>query len=316
MPTADQHPPIDNRPDALTDDQIQAAIATLKQAGHQRVQRLGYHFQPNDYYSSCNDLAFLDANKDLWDKSDDPLDIDWSPRRQLANAHEVGRYVEELRDVPLTADRVGQYCWKNLFWNNADALVQYGLVRARQPRRVIEVGCGWSSLLLARAVAKNESEPGSSPVQVTQIEPYPRRELLATLPAHWKLHECILQRAPLDLFATLEPGDILFYDGSHCGKAGSDVNWFFFEILPRLNPGVLVHLHDIFLPFEYPSEWIFNEGRTWNEQYVLRAFLMNNPRYQIEIANRYLWKHHRAEVERLYAGVQSALGCSLWMSKV
>ena len=89
-----------------------------------------------------------------------------------------------------------------------------------------------------------------------------------------------------------------------------------FEILPRVRPGVLIHLHDIFLPFDYPSEWIFKDGRTWNEQYVLRAFLMNNPRYQIEIANRYLWKHHRANVERLYAGVQSALGCSLWMSKV
>lgn len=301
---------------APTDLEIQTAIGTLRRAGHRRVQSLGYHVTPNDYYSPCNDLTFLEANKDLWDKSDDPLDIDWSPERQLAIARMVARFVEELRDVPQTSNRVGEFCWKNLFWNNADALVQYGLVRARKPRRVVEVGCGWSSLLLSRALGKNESEPGSAPAQVTQIEPYPRRELLATLPADWKLHECILQRAPIDLFTTLEPGDILFYDGSHCSKAGSDVNWFFFEILPRVRPGVLIHLHDIFLPFDYPSEWIFKDGRTWNEQYVLRAFLMNNPRYQIEIANRYLWKHHRANVERLYAGVQSALGCSLWMSKV
>lgn len=275
-------------PQPPSEAEVRAAIDTLRRAGHRRVQALGYHFQPNDYYSPCNDCGFLEANKDLWETTADPLDIEWAPQRQLANAREVSRFVEELRDVPTVADRVGVFCWKNSFWNNADALVQYGLVRARKPRRVIEIGCGWSSLLLARALAKNAEETGAVPAEVTQVEPYPRRELLATLPEHWTLLECILQRAPLDRFEKLEAGDILLYDGSHCSKAGSDVNWFFFEILPRLRPGVLVHLHDIFLPFDYPPEWIFKDGRTWNEQYVLRAFLMNNPRYRIEIGNRYL----------------------------
>ena len=146
--------------------------------------------------------------------------------------------------------------------------MQYGLVRSRRPARIVEIGCGWSSLLLARALARNDAE-GAPRTRVTQIEPHPRAELMAALPNHWTRHTTILQRAPLDIFDALGPGDILFYDGSHVAKTASDVNWFFFRVLPRLAPGVLIHLHDIFLPREYPKDWLLKDGRTWNEQYEI-----------------------------------------------
>jgi predicted O-methyltransferase YrrM len=301
---------------APSDADLHAAIDTLKRAGAARVQSLGWHFQANDFYSPLNDLAFLEANRDLWTNPVDPADVDMRLAHQEDVAREVSRYVPELRDIPATSDSVTTFYWDNNFWNSADAMVQYGLVRSRKPRKVIEVGCGWSSLLLAKAMIRNAQETGLPQGDVTQVEPYPRKDVMAALPRHWKMHECMLQRAPLDLFASLSDGDILFYDGSHCAKVASDVNWFFFRVLPVVRPGVLIHVHDIFFPYDYPEDWIFARGQTWNEQYLLQAFLMNNPRYQIEIANRYLWVKRRQLLEQSYGDVQPAWGCSLWMKKV
>lgn len=291
-----------------------SALAELRPAHFRSVQAAGYHLQPNDFYSPVNDTAFLAANRDLWTGAHEPADIDWDLEHQLRTAREVAQFVPELRDIPQTSGDETVFCWKNFFWNNADALVQYGLVRSRRPRRYIEVGCGWSSLLLARALARNEAE-GAPRAEVTQIEPYPRAHIMAALPAHWKQQTSIIQRVPLELFETLEAGDVLFYDGSHCAKIASDVNWFFFRVLPRVRSGVIIHLHDIFFPFDYPEDWTFEWGRTWNEQYVLQAFLMHNDRYKIELANRYAWAHRARELDALYQGVQPSYGCSIWLRK-
>jgi predicted O-methyltransferase YrrM len=283
----------------------------LSRVGFRRIQELGYHIQPNDYYSPLNDCEFVDANRDLWLNPPPAAEINWDPERQMSVAAEVGGFVEELRDVPEHANHVGAYCCDNDFWNNSDALVQYGLVRSRQPRRYVEIGCGWSSLLLARALARN-----ARPCSVDLVEPYGNEELLGTLPRGWVWHRTILQRAPMELFDRLGAGDVLFYDGSHCAKVASDVTWFFFRILPRLKPGVLIHLHDIFLPDDYPEQWILERGQTWNEQYVLQAFLMHNKAYRIVIANRYLFRHDARKLEGFYKGVQPVFGVSLWLEKL
>ena len=96
-----------------------------------------------------------------------------------------------------------------------------------------------------------------------------------------KLVQTKIQHADKSLFSALEPNDILFIDTSHVAKAGSDVNYLLFEILPILKPGVLVHIHDIFLPDEYPKKWVIEDGRNWNEQYLVRAFLQYNPAFEI-----------------------------------
>lgn len=299
--------------DPPTATQLQSAIEVLRRAPARQVQQLGYHFQKNNYYSPLNDLAFLEANEDLWTEAVMPADIDWHLDHQVEVAAEVGSFVPELTDVPETAQDAGpddDFYWRNGMWNNADALVQYGLVRSRQPRRYVEIGCGWSSLLLARALGRNET-----PCAVTLVEPYPNHAVLSKVPDSWEVIESPLQRAPLELFDRLGEGDVLFYDGSHCSKVASDVNWFFFRVLPRVRPGVLIHVHDIFFPHEYPRPWIFERGQTWNEQYILQALLMNSTAYQVEIVNRMLAEVRRSEVEQLYRGVRPVSGCSLWMTK-
>lgn len=293
-------------------DEIRSAIEILKATPFSEIQRLGYHFQANDYYSPLNDVAFLKDNLDLWKNRPALSSIDWNVAGQLAIAETVGNYVEELRDVPQDHPPGKlDYCWNNPMWNNTDALVQYGLVRDRKPQRVVEIGCGWSSLLLKRALERNQTR-----CDVMQVEPYPNPALFELLPSDWHLTRAPLQRAPFSIFESLQAGDICFYDGSHCSKAASDVNWFFFEILPRLAPGVIIHIHDIFIPDDYPDLWIFDRGQTWNEQYLLQAFLMNNRDYRILIANAFLFKTNAKALEAFYRGVQPPYGCSFWIEKL
>jgi hypothetical protein len=300
-----------------TKSNILNAIEILKRADARYLEDLGYRLEPCDFYSPINSLRFLEQNEDLWSIPSVPLDIDWRIDHQMAVANEVSQYVLELADIPETAEySSGTYCWGNPFWNHADALVQYGLLRSRRPQRLIEIGCGFSSLLANRAIAKNREEDASYNPHVILVEPNPRRELLNALPSDWKLVESTLQRCPLEEFDALAAGDILFYDGSHCVKTGSDVNWFFFRVLPRIRGGVLIHVHDAFFPRVYPREWLLERKQSWNEQYLLQAFLMNNSDYAVEIANAFLADAKPSELKQLYKDVQPFWGASFWMTKL
>ena len=302
---------------AVAGDPVDAAIALLERTPPSEIQSRGFHFQRRDYYSPLNDLAFLDENRDLWQGRELPLGIDWDLDAQLAHVRRLAPAILELSDVPQEMPPgPPSYHWRNDFWTAGDALIHYGMLRDVRPKRVVEVGCGWSSLLLAKALARNEAE-GASRTVVDQVEPYARKDLLRALPDHWKLHETILQRAPLELFESLGEGDVCFYDGSHVARAGSDVNWFFFEILPRLAPGVIVHLHDVFWPNDYPEEWIFERGQTWNEQYVLQAFLMYNREFEPIIANAAVFLGRPGEMEELFSSLPVIRsGCSIWLRRL
>jgi hypothetical protein len=148
---------------------------------------------------------------------------------------------------------------------------------------------------------------------VTLVEPYPRWQILGDLPTGWTLHDRVLQRADLEIFEALEADDILFYDGSHCVHTGSDVNWMLFSVMPRLANGVWIHFHDIFWPYDYPSKWILNEGLSWNEQYVLQAFLMHNTAYRPRLAIHMLTQERGQTMSQLLPGPQG--GASVWIQK-
>jgi predicted O-methyltransferase YrrM len=298
-------------------DPVEQAIETLRATPIAEIQRRGWHFQERNYYSALNDFEFLEANRDLWHDRPMPAGVDWDLDGAMAKLREIAPYAAELVDVP---DEMPpgkpRFHWHNDFWTGLDALLQYCLVRDSKPRRVVEIGCGWSSLLLAQALAANEAEGGPQ-VAVEQIEPYPRKELLEALPDHWQLHEAILQRAPLETFEGLGDGDICFYDGSHVAKPGSDVVWFFAEVLPRLKPGVLIHLHDILWPHDYPDEWIFERGQTWNEQYVLQGFLMYNDEFKPLLGTHPLFAHDYPQVNELFGSITPVVGgSSFWMRRL
>jgi predicted O-methyltransferase YrrM len=167
-----------------------------------------------------------------------------------------------------------------------DAIMLYGMLREARPRRIIEVGSGLSS---AAMLDLNEHVLGGA-VEFTFIDPDMSRLrplLRAGDTARATLIERRVQEVPLDVFAALGENDVLFIDSSHVSKVGSDVNRLFFDVLPVLAPGVLVHIHDIAGNLEYPRDWL-EQGRAWNEQYLLRAFLMYNPAWRIELFTTWL----------------------------
>ena len=287
----------------LTSRRIDAAIDLLRTIPFEELQRRGWHFQPDHFYWPLNDVDFLRANHELWHDRGLPRDIKWDLDAQLALATELDGYRAELADVP-REPRPGrvEFVWENNAFGGADAVVYYGLIRNLGPKRVVEVGAGWSSLLLARALAANET-----PCDVTLVEPEPNPELFDELPASWDVRRTILQHADLALFEQLGPGDVCVYDGTHCMRTGSDVNWFFFEVLPRLAPGVVVLIHDMLFPEDYYDRWIFDEGLSWNEQYLLQAFLMDNRGYRILVANHALWTQRREQVDALHGADGTAV---------
>jgi hypothetical protein len=223
---------------------------------------------------------------------------------------------------PVTKQAGWRYCFENPAFSYFDAIILYSMIRYLKPRRVIEIGCGYSSCVL---LDTNERFFDNG-IDCTFIEPYPQllmsllkesdRSRITIIPTN-------LQDVDLQVFARLEANDILFVDSSHVSKTGSDVNYAVFDILPRLAPGVYIHFHDIFHPFEYPKPWVY-EGRAWNEAYLLHAFLQYNDAYAIQLSNSFVEHFHRDVVSRdmplclnfAKASIIPTSAQSLWLKKL
>jgi hypothetical protein len=193
-----------------------------------------------------------------------------------------------------------------------DAFTLYAMLRKLQPRRVIEVGCGASS-----AVMLDTCEAKSLKTKLTFIEPYPARLLELTRPedrSRYELRQQFIQDVPLEIFAELQRGDILFIDTSHVSKIGSDVNHIFFKILPLLRAGVYIHFHDIWYPFEYPLDWL-KKGMFWNEAYLLRSLLMFNPYFEVRLFNNYVNRCLTEYVRKTFPLFLDEAGASIWLEK-
>jgi hypothetical protein len=206
-----------------------------------------------------------------------------------------------------------RYRSDNTLFPWSDAVFLHLMLRHLEPARLIEVGSGWSSACTLDTI---QHQLGWK-TRCTFIEPYPEKLQQVLTPGdaqHVEILLSPLQDVPLERFTELAASDVLFIDSTHVVRAGSDVNYLFFEILPALAPGVVVHLHDVFPSFEYPSQWI-EEGRAWSEQYMLRAFLQYNNHYSI-----CLWPHLLALVDRdryadTYPSCLNNLGGSIWLQR-
>ncbi|MBR7835227.1 class I SAM-dependent methyltransferase [Actinospica durhamensis] len=215
-------------------------------------------------------------------------------------------------DLPTVRTPGRRYHPDNSMYGLGDAAVYHAMLRRCPPRRVVEVGSGYSS-----AVALDTAERHLDGVAFTFIEPYPQR-LLGLLGARDR-ERCTLiarpvQEVDLRVFTELAAGDVLFIDSSHVSKAGSDVNFLFFDVLPRLADGVLVHVHDILWPFEYPERWL-RQRRGWTESYLLRAFLQYNSVFTVELFNAWLWENEPDTVRELLPAAAGQLPGGIWLRK-
>ncbi len=248
----------------------------------------------------------------LWERHDEMGGIDLRVNDQLALLERLTPYTSAIY-YPLKRDKTQLgYYYSNDQFPVLDAEFLHTMLCHLRPKTMIEVGSGFSSLITAR-VNLNMLDGA---LDFTCIEPYPRKFLTDGVLGITRLIQKRVEDIELSFFDRLEAGDILFIDSSHVAKAGSDVNYLFFEILPRLRKGVLVHFHDIFLPDEYPREWVIDQGRNWNEQYVLRAFLQYNTDWRVVWSAHLMGTRHREAVQKVFPRYPAlGGGGSFWIQR-
>jgi predicted O-methyltransferase YrrM len=220
-----------------------------------------------------------------------------------------------MKSAPFSESPSGglHYAYDNPSYSLGDAAILHAMLRLYQPKRLIEIGSGYSSACTLDTVERYLN----SNCQLTFIEPYPELliKLLGEAVSRVRIIDRNVQQAPAELFEGLSSGDILFVDSTHVLKTGSDVCFELFEILPRLAKGVLVHFHDMFWPFEYPREWAIDDNRSWNELYAVRAFLTQNNAWQIVMFNSYMAKFERPMIEATFPEFLRNSGGALWLQR-
>jgi hypothetical protein len=205
-----------------------------------------------------------------------------------------------------------RYYWRDSPYPIGDAVTYRAKINVLRPRRIIEVGSGFSS-----ACALDTLDEIGSSASLTCIEPFPdalQRRLRPSDHARITIINSIVQEVPLSVFDTLERNDILFIDSTHVLKTGSDVHFEFFSVLPRLKPGVAVHFHDIRWPFEYPHQFIFDRNFSWNEAYGLRALLMFNNRFKVDFYNSLFAAVHGELARQSFPDFMINAGSSIWLT--
>jgi len=275
------------------------------------LRALASPYPPGHYHSPLPDLAEVRAREaDIFAMPSELPGIDLRPAAQLELLAEFAKFSAELPWGP--AQETGlRYRLDNGWFAHGDGVALYGMLRNFRPKRYVEVGSGWSS---AAVLDVNDIFLGHD-LEFTFIEPNPERLHSLLRPKDVDRVELVsrpVHQASPEIFGRLEAGDILFIDSSHVSRIGSDVNYLFLEVIPSLPAGVHVHVHDIFYPFEYPREWVYR-GRAWNENYLLRACLMNNDSLQITWFNSYLGAFHRAQVAAVLPSWGVDPGGSIWL---
>jgi methyltransferase family protein len=231
--------------------------------------------------------------RDLLSTERDLPGISWNCKEQLQLLAAFS-YNDELATLPRQEHRDYGFYLDNGAFGSGDAEYWYNLIRCKKPKRIIEVGSGFSTRMARRALEANEREDPQYACEHILIEPYEHDwlEKLGVTVIREKV-----ENSDMRMFESLNADDILFIDSSHMIRPRGDVVFEYLEILPTLNVGVIVHIHDIFSPRDYPAEWIVDEVRFWNEQYLLEAFLTLNSDWKVIAALNFLRHHHYEDLK-------------------
>lgn len=294
--------------------QAQAASGAETNSDGSGVKAINLLFPIGHFYSPIADpVDIAERSERIFARQDGCVGIDFREADQLKLLEKLKPLVEGI-DYPQERPEHDEttYFYGNDQFPVLDAEFLYGALQHFRPKKVIEIGCGFSSLVTAdvnRRLMNRE-------INFTCVEPYPRQFLIDGVDGISHLEVSKVEDLPLGFFHSLEENDILFIDSSHVSKVGSDVNYLFFEVIPRLKPGVIVHVHDIFLPDEYPENWVIEQNRNWNEQYLLRSFLQFNSEWSVIWASHLMGTRHSSEVQKTFPRYpRLGGGGSLWMQR-
>jgi hypothetical protein len=282
--------------------------------------RFGFHLLRRHYYLPIPEAS--DLGNGYWERTSELVGVDMNEAFALDLLGRVFlTYMDEFRaKFPLHGDSgENGFYLINGNYMAIDAHVYYSLIRHLRPRRVVEIGSGFSTMIAGAACLQNQKDSGTAP-RLTAIEPHPPPALKAGLGGLSELIQQKVQNVPLDVFTSLEANDILFIDSSHVLREGGDVQFEFGEILPRLAPGVMVHVHDVSLPQPYPRVYFEERRFYWNEQYLLQAFLAFNNRFEVVWPGNFMLLRHRLRVlqvfpeyEAMRLAFPSSEPASFWM---
>lgn len=259
-----------------------ASKAALIKSGVWPIQ--DHYYEP--MFNPAHLTKPLDRDRDL-------PGIHWNveAQLQLLRAMRYGAELERFKEEDEPEE--GRFFFSNTMFEWCDADYWYNVVRHFKPRRIMEIGSGYSTLVAQAAITANVKEDAAYLCEHICIEPYEAPWLERT---GAKVLRQKVQDLDLDVFLTLQRNDVVFIDSSHMIRPQGDVLTEFLLLLPRLPSGVIVHVHDIFSPRDYPRDWIVDKLRFWNEQYLLEAFLTENDKWQILGATNYLFWHHFEEL--------------------
>jgi hypothetical protein len=284
-------------------------------------ERIGVWVIPDHFYTPIPELERIrhDATWDSEPREVPGIDMNLGYQERLLFS-DFPRYVNEY-DFPLkrpdSAKDAGGFYFQNGMFANTDAEVYYCMIRHFKPKQIIEVGAGWSTHISCAAATQNRRDDGTG-AEITVIEPYPNRKLLEPLRLHLAgIMEKKVQDVAPEFFNRLGRNDILFIDSSHVVKSGGDVNYLFLEILPRLNAGVIVHIHDIRIPYEVPKLFLLDQSRFFTEQYLLQALLIGNKGFQILCGTYLMTKRHPEKISATFRSSCGGryVGGSFWIQR-
>jgi predicted O-methyltransferase YrrM len=273
-------------------------------------------YPPGHYYSPIVNGDEILKNQSIFKITQKEIKgIELNEKYQLELLDQLSQY---FNDFPYNShqNKFLRYSIKNSTYGHADSIYLFSMMNYFKPHKIVEIGSGYSSALM---VDTNEKYFDNN-IELTFIDPNPKRlesllrkddyELINLIPRQ-------VQNVPIDIFSSLTTDDLLFIDSSHVSKTGSDVNDILFRILPSLKPGVVIHFHDIFFPFEYPKNWVLMDGGFgWNEAYFLKAFLMYNNHYEIILFSTFLEHYHYNWYKDKMPISLSNPGGNIWIRKL
>jgi len=266
------------------------------------AEKEGFHILGTRFYSPIPILSKLSENAFAIRNN---CHINWNEQNQIELLKKLGIYSNEF----LNLIQKGDYILKNGSFGVYDAPIYYAIIRHFKPKNIIEIGAGHSTKLAYEASIKNSN------TNITAIDPFVKKLRKIKLPKKVTFIEKSVQEVPLSFFEKLSENDILFFDGTHVSKIGSDVNFIILQVLPILKPGVLIHFHDIFLPKEYPRKWLREDLLFWNEQYLLNAFLIGNNDFEILLSNSILGMKYPEKLKEFVQIDSPPGGGSFWFRR-
>ncbi len=298
---------------SVSDEDIALVAPILQQLmwadteSKRKVQAQGVLVLPNTMYSSVPSVVEIETSYEYTSAEPPYLNP------QLFNAARFQTTLETLLPFagefapPLAGDEddAQRFFWQNSQFSYSDAMAYYCFVRQLRPSTIVEIGSGFSTLVALEAVAAN----GVGAVHC--IEPYPRPFL--SQDQRVVLHAQPAQAiSPAFLNGLLRDGDILFIDSTHTVKTGSDCLHIYLRLLPALRRDITVHVHDVFLPFGLPQAWLLDHQIAWTEQYLLMAFLLDNPKASLVYGSAFNAAQHPDLLAALMGEMYPMGGSSVW----